>query len=498
MIELEYIKQEISKLKLDMASVLEEKRRAEKEAEASSSKLRSYSILVEALEKKIEELNEEQVLVELARIEALNEFGAIEAQRKEEAKQYSSAMEETRKKMNGIIQEINCTKELGMKLAVTNSDVNMLECELSQLKEMDKRVQNFESLKNQEEWASPTLLQSITEELEVANKKLASVRKESVEFMASMDIIRDEFKHVSEETTRLRKTEEKADLTFQNLHSKLLREKSKLKTASAAEEKAQSIMSNLSLALEKLKTEAEAAKKEKVLMGAEIENLEAEVEKTESETDLAEERLHAAMQEVESVKSSEAIALENLKALTDSTMRARASASQHCSKITISKFEYEYLKGHAPGAEEIAVKKVAAAQAWIEALKASEKEMLMKTELAQREITEVLRGEEEEKELHRTEQSLPANEGVENDLRNWLQKREKNLEHGNLQPDITLPKKSKNRSGNATPARRAKFLKSASPAMRHMHPSTSFTMRRRKVMPGLTKFISNKTIEGNL
>ena len=49
----------------------------------------------------------------------------------------------------------------------------------------------------------------------------------------------------------------------------------------------------------------------------------------------------------------------------------------------------EYLTEHAVRAEGTADKKVATAHVWIEALKASEKEILMKTELAQREIREV-------------------------------------------------------------------------------------------------------------
>uniref|UniRef100_A0A5B7AMA1 Protein PLASTID MOVEMENT IMPAIRED 2 n=1 Tax=Davidia involucrata TaxID=16924 RepID=A0A5B7AMA1_DAVIN len=488
--ELEYVKQELSKLKLDMASVLEKKMRAERETEASSSKMRSYLSSVVALEKEIEEVNEEQVLVELARIEAFKEFRAIEAQRKKEANQYSSAMEESRKKMIDIMPEIDRAKELESKLAATTSDVNVLQSELMLVKEMDRRVKRNEaSFRKGEELDSPSLLFSVTEELEAAKKELASIREEGFQFMASMDIIRNELKHVSEETARLNKTEGKADLTVQNLNSKLLRAKAKLEAASAAEEKAKAIVSNISLTLEQLKTEAEAAKKERELISEEAANIKAEVQKTESEIDLAEERLQAAIQELEDVKSSEAIALENLKNLIDNTMRARASASQHSSTITISTFEYEYLTGHAVGAEEIADKKIAAAQAWIEALKASEREILMKTELAHRKIGELMVAEEQE--TNRKESSLSAERVVERELKNWKQKSKKNVE-----AEAAIARKSVNKSGNSTPARRAKFRKSASPAVRLMPRSTSYTIRRRKkLMPNLAKFFSSKRIE---
>lgn len=375
--ELEFVKKEVSELKLDMASVLDEKNRAEKETEASNSKISSYLSSTEAIKKEIEEVNEEQVLVELARIEAIKEMGAIEAQRKEAADRFSSEMKKTRNKMNEMIQEINSSKETELKLAATTFDVRMLQNELKSANEIDRRVQRNESFRQHEgsfqkgkELDSPLMLQLVTQEMEAANKELASIREEGFQLMASMDVIREELKHVSQEVSWRKKKEEKTDITIQNLNSKLLRAKAKFEAVSAAEEKAKTIVSNLSLTLKQLKMEAEAAKKERNLICEETTNMKAEVVKTESEIDSAEERLQAALQELEAVKSSEATALEKLKTLSESAMRARASATQHSSKITISKFEYEYLTGRAAGAEEIALKKVEAAQAWIEALKA--------------------------------------------------------------------------------------------------------------------------------
>lgn len=495
--ELEHIKQELSKVKLDMASVLEEKRRAEKESEASTSRLRSYSSSVEALKREIDELNEEHVLVELARIEALKESGAIVAQRKEEAKRYSSAIEETREKVNEIIQEIDSSKELEMKLAVTTSDVIVLQNELVLVKEMeDKRVQRNECLKNYGATFSkgdqsdlPSLLLTVSEELESAKKELATIKEEGFQFMASMDIIRDELKHVTEETARLKKKDDKADLTVQTLNSKLLRAKAKLESVSAAEEKAKSIVSNLSLTLEQLKTEAEAAKKERELISEETAKIKIEVPKIESEIDMAEEKLQGALQELEAVKSKEAMALENLKNLIEITVRARASASQNSSKITITTFEYEYLQGRAAGAEEIADKKVAAAQAWIEALKANEKEILMKMEMAQREIREQ-RVEEEEKEEEGGERL------VEGEFCHWGQNA--NLKNENLPLEVISPRKIMNRNGIMTPARRPRYRKSFSPATRHA-PRTSLNAKSRKEgTPNLAKFYSRKNIERGL
>lgn len=473
--ELEYIKQELSKLKIDMASVLEEKRLAEKETEASSSKLRSYSNSMEVLKKEIDELNEEHVLVELARIEALKESDAIEAQRNKEAKEYSFTIEETKKKVDGIIEEINEAKEIEMKLAVTMEDVNVLQNELALVKEIEKKVKRNESLKHSGPFSeSPSLLGSVSEELEAAKKELAATKEEGYQFMASMDVIRNELRHVSAEIARLKKKEDKAELTIQNLNSKLLRAKAKFESVSAAEEKANSMVSNLNLTLEHMETEVEAAKKERELISDETAKIKEEIPKIESDIDMAEEKLHAALQELEAVKSSEAIALENLKNLTENTMRDRALVSQHSSTITISTFEYEYLQGRAVGAEEIADKKVAAAQAWVEALKASEKEILMKTEIAHREIREV------SVEDDRSELPLPS----------------KNWDSENLQLEVPPPRKTVNRNGIMTPLKRAKFRKSNSPGGRHLSRTSSVTAKRKKeVMPNLAKLFSGKNIE---
>ncbi|CAK7344247.1 unnamed protein product [Dovyalis caffra] len=500
--ELEDVKQELSHLKIEMASVSEEKTQAEKKIASSSLQLSSNMSQVEALRKKIDEANEEQVLVELAQIEALKEFGEIQAQREKEASEFSSAMEETRNKMKNVKEEISSSIDLESKLAVTLYDVNLLQNELKLAKDMDAKVQRNDSMKylggsfrkgkRSEDLPS---LESITEELQAAKKELASIREEGFQFMASMDIIRNEMRHVTAETVRLKKAKEKSDITAQNLNSKLLRAKSKLETASAVEEKAKSILSSLSLTLEQLKTDVEVARKEKKLISKETANIKAEIHRTESQIDLTEEKLHAAIQELQAVKTSESLALGNLRNVIQNTMRSRASASQHSSSITISKFEYEYLTGHAAKAEEIADKKVAAAEAWIEALKASEKEILMKIELAHRGIKETR--VEEEQEIYRTESSLSAKGMVEGELRKWRQMSKKNSEAES--PQQPLPRKPMKANGNLTPSRRPKLRNSGFPAVR-MTPkttprSTSITIRKKRTaVPNLAKFFIGKRV----
>ncbi|KAJ1442564.1 WEB family [Sesbania bispinosa] len=470
--ELEYAKQELFQLKLDVASVLEEKLQAEKEVEESRSNMMSCSRVAQVVRKEIEEANEEQVIVELARIDALKELRDIEAGGGKEPNEILFKFESARNKLKEAIKEVDESKEIEMKLAMTMSDVDVLQNELKLVKKMEKRVQRDKSMEHMEgslgegkESRDFHVLQTIKEEIEEAKKDLALIREEGFHFMASMDDIRKELKHVTAEEVHLKKVVSKGDSKVQNLKSKILREKSKLEAVSDAEEKAKSIVITFSHTLEKLKTETVAAKADKELINQEVNTTKSEIKKGEFEKDMAEERLQGAMQELEAMKTSEGLALEKLKTLTENamTMRDRSLETQPSSFITISKFEYEYLTNHAAEAKEIADKKVAAAKAWIEAAKASEKEILMKTKIAEGMKLEVY-----------TKEKL-VTKGVRNEeLEKWSRKREKNPSRG-LQR--TMSRKSNKSDGSMTPSKGSKFQKSTSPASRQVSP---FIIKKKK------------------
>ncbi|KAL2328086.1 hypothetical protein Fmac_021513 [Flemingia macrophylla] len=162
--DLEYLKNELFKLKLDVASVMKDKSWVEIEIEASNSMMLTCLATAEILKKEIKEANEEQVLVELARIKAFKEL--------------------SRRNLKDAIEEIDELKEPEMKLAVTVSYVNLMQNELKIVKEMEKRVQGDWSVKQLEgsfnkgeELEDSVMLQTITEEFVAANKELALVRK---------------------------------------------------------------------------------------------------------------------------------------------------------------------------------------------------------------------------------------------------------------------------------------------------------------------------------
>ncbi|KAL2335763.1 hypothetical protein Fmac_016976 [Flemingia macrophylla] len=464
MSELECAKHELFQLKLDMASVLEEKLRAEKEIEASRSNTLSLSRIAQKLRKEIEETNEEQVVVELARMEALKELRDIEA------------LENTRNKLKEAIKEIDEVKELEKKLATTLSDIDILKKELKLVKKNRKRVERGESMKYVE--TEVISIKTTKEELEAAKKDLALIREKGFKFMTSMDVTRNELKHVKAATVYIKNAESKTGAKVRNMSYKLLRAKSKLEAVSSAEEKAKSIVVNLSQTLDKLKSETEAAKRQKNLINEEVAATKEDIKKSLLDMNVGEERLQGAMQKVEEAKTSESLALEKLKILTENIMRERSLSltTKASSLITISKFEYEYLTNHAAEANEIADKKVEAAKAWVEAVRASEKEIVMKTKVGEAKL-----------EVYAKEKLVPKRVGNEEFENRSRKVREKNNDNNNI-PAKELQRgtsrKSMKSDGSMTPSRGFKVQKSASPRV--------IVKKKKKVIPNLAKFFRGK------
>ncbi|XP_014506086.1 protein PLASTID MOVEMENT IMPAIRED 2 [Vigna radiata var. radiata] len=454
--ELEHAKRELFQLKLDVASVLEEKLRAEKQIETSRSNVLSCSRVAQKLMLEIEAANEEQVVVELARMDALKELRTMEA------------LENARNKLKEAIKEIGESEELEKKLATTMYEIDILKNELKLVK---KRVERGESMEHTKgETGDVGVLETIKEEIEAAKKDLASIRDKGFKFMASMDVIRNELKQVNAEAVHLKNTESKKGTKVRNVSYKLLRAKSKLEAVTAAEEKAESVVMNLSQTLNELRSETEAAKKEKEVIKEEVTATKEEIKKALLEINEGEERLQGAMQELERVKSSEALALEKLKILSENAMRER-SLTNPSTLIMISKFEYEYLSNHAAEAKEIADKKVEAAKAWVEAVKANEKEIVMKTKMAERKLEEKM-----------------APKRVNNEeFENWSKKREK---YPSKELQRAMSRKSKKSEGSTTPSRVHKLQKGASPGSRPLSPF--IVKKKKKVVPNWTKIFRGK------
>ena len=112
-----------------------------------------------------------------------------------------------------------------------------------------------------------------------------------------------------------------------------------------------------------------------------------DADSVDAEIAAAEQRIRGSIRELEATRASEATVTGRLRAAVDGTAVERASmAPRRSGNVTLPRFEYEYLTGRAEVVRAVADKKVAAAEAWVEARRAGEKEMIMRAEAIEREL----------------------------------------------------------------------------------------------------------------
>lgn len=488
--ELDQAKKELLRLRLEVRSAAEAKAKAERDIVASACTIQSSLRAVDEMKRRVDEANEEHVLVELARIEAERERREIEAQRGAEAERFAADIEAARARVRALQKEASRAREMEAKLAVTNSDVEVLQAEMELVRAMEKSHAKSDEAaedaarRKKEEAQDKALLKTAEAELDAAKKELETIKAGSFQFMTSMDRTRTEIMRVAEEIRLLKAKEKKADAQVQQLNTKLLKAKARLEAVTAADERSKAIVSNLAAAMKQLKAETEAARMEEDLTKLEKRCVIAEAENIEKEIATTEGRIKQSVKELDAAKALEAEAMRKLRDTVESTMQARASsAARRQGTMTISRFEYEYLTGRAALVRVVTDKKVAAAQAWVQALKASEKEAAARAEAAEREVREM------EARAAQVAAEAEKTAAEQKELEQELYDLNAAAERDGLQ--CAYPRRRSSRV-SAT-SRRSKPRRSSVSAGAWNPRSPSFTIKRkRKVMPNLLKLIKNK------
>jgi chromosome segregation ATPase len=480
--ELDRARRELLRLRLEVKSAAEAKTKAESDIVASAINIQSNLRAADEMKRLVDEANEEHVLVELARIEAEREHREIDAQRRAEAERFAREMEATRAKIEALRKDVSRARQMEAKLAVTNADVEVLQAEMELVRAMERN-----SVKNDDtagaEAEDKALLQTAEAELDAAKKELESIKAGSFQFMTSMDSARTEIMRVSEEVNRLKAQEKEADAQVQQLNAKLLKARARLEALTATNERSTAIVSNMTSALQQLRDEKEAARKEEELTELEQLCVRAETENVNAEIAVTEARIQQSVKELEAAKVAEAKAMKKLKAAVEGTMQARAS--QGSRTITISRFEYEYLSGRAALVRVVADKKVSAAQAWVQALKAGEKELAARAEAAER-VTAELRAREAEAAAE-AERAAGEQKALEQELYDLNAAAERD---GLL---CAYPRRRSTRvSATMRGARARRSSVSSSAGIRNPRTPSFTIKRKKKVMPNLFKLIKQR------
>nr|AGT16135.1 hypothetical protein SHCRBa_127_N06_F_340 [Saccharum hybrid cultivar R570] len=207
--------------------------------------------------------------------------------------------------------------------------------------------------------------QAAESELTSARVELESIKEEGARFTGSVERTRMEKARVTEEIDRLAEQEERASAQVQQLNARLLRARSRLDAATAADEMAEAVLAELSAALRQLGEETEAAEKERALTELENQCVREDADTVGAEIAAVEQRVRESVKELEAARASEAVATAKLRAAVEAATLARAAVVR-----------------------TVAEKKVAAAEAWAEALRAGEKEIAMRIEMIEKEMAQ--------------------------------------------------------------------------------------------------------------
>ncbi|XP_065002248.1 protein PLASTID MOVEMENT IMPAIRED 2-like isoform X1 [Musa acuminata AAA Group] len=495
--EVDDVKQQICGLKLDIASALQEKARARSEIESSSAEARSYSRYKEELRREIDEVNVEQEFIDLARIEADGEFRRLEAQREAEAAHFTESVRKANSRIDGLRREITSAKQLQATLMITSLDVDALQNEMEFIRAAEKSYQKTYLVEDTgrmegEQETDISLLRSTKAELEAAKNELSTVKEEGYKLMDEMDGIRKELIRIADGKEQSSRAKKNSDSCFETLNTKLHKAMSKMESASMAEKRADTIVANLSAALQQLHSDIDAAKREAELVSEETKAVRTETEKTRMHTQSLKERLQEAMEELNTVKAAEANALEGLKAITESTMRERAISSIWSSTITISKFEYYYLTKQAKAAQEVADKKVAAAQAWMEALKAKTEERRMNAETDPTQSWVLVPVERES--LSKPKKGSVLKKAIKKEINHHEEEREQKLvQSHDMKLAIAMPRRSLTVSGVSGTSRRLHASRKSNSTKQR--PSSAFTPpssahKKGKLVNTLVRFLT--------
>ncbi|CAO2204442.1 unnamed protein product [Urochloa humidicola] len=502
--ELDRAKQELRWLRQEVRSAAEAKAKAESDIVASAISIQSNLRAADEMKRLVDEANEEHVLVELARIEAERERREIDAQRRAEAERFAAELDAARAQVRALREDAARATDMEAMLAATNADVEALQSEMELVRAMErnkKSARNDEARRKrkQEEEAEAAaaardraLLQAAEAELDAARKELEGVKAEGFQFMASMDGTRTEIMRVSGEVTRLRAAAEEADARVQHLNGKLLKARGRLDGLAAAGDRSAAIVSNMASALLQLRAEADAAREEAAVAGIERRCVTAEAESAAAEAAATEARVREAVRELEAAKAAEAAAMKRLRVAVEGAMQARAAAARRSSgrrkkKITISRFEYEYLTGRAALVRVVADKKVAAAQAWVKELKAGEKEMEARAEAAEKVAAEMKAREAEA--AAEAEGAAGERKALEQELYDLNAAAERDEA---LMCEYPRRRRPSRVSATARRARARRSSVSSASGVRNTW-SPSFTIKRKKkVMPSIFKLIKQR------
>ncbi|XP_022936419.1 WEB family protein At5g55860-like [Cucurbita moschata] len=409
--ELDAAKHELRKNRQHSDASLEAKIAALKQVTAAEESFKTHKVKENELSKEILAAQESIEKLKLASLQAQQEQKKIFAEKDIQRRSYKAALEESAKKLFSLQKEIDpdISRNLESQLSETMNEIGELQKQME-----DKKASDLDSVKN------------VTSELDDAKGSLQKVAEEERSLHSLVEALKLELENVRKEHSELKEREAEAESLAGNLHVQLRKSKSELEAYLAEESKARGACEYMLSTLNQLSSETENARRGEEEMKKKAEELRKEAEATKIAMEAAEKQLRLAVEEAEEAKAAEARALNQIKELSERTDAARASTSDFGANITISKEEFESLSRKVEESDTLAEMKVAAALAQVEAVKASENEIIKKLGASQKEIEDMKTATVEA--LKRAEMAEAAKKAVEGELRRWREREQKKAE----------------------------------------------------------------------
>ncbi|KAL4334627.1 hypothetical protein GQ457_07G012440 [Hibiscus cannabinus] len=405
--ELDAAKQELRKLCQDCDASLEAKITAFNQTEEAKDSAKVNIEKVGELSRQISSLQGSIGQVKLASLEAQQEQAKFFAEKDRQRQLYNVTIEESTKKLLALKNEFDpeLTRNLEAQLSETVNQIGTLQ----------KQIENAKA----SDWES---VRTVTLELDGAKESLQKVAEEENSLRRMVESLKVELEHVKKEHSELKEKEGQMESIAGNLHVQLRKSKSELEAFLVEESKTRGACEMIST-LQQLTVDTENAWLEAEGMKKEAEKLKSEAEAARIALEEAGKQLRDALEEVEVVKEAEIRALDQIKNLSERTSAARSSTSESGANITISREEFESLSHKVEESDTLADMKVAAAMAQVEAVKASENEVLKRLEATQKEIEDMKVATADA--LKRAEMAEAAKRAVEGELRRWREREQK-------------------------------------------------------------------------
>jgi DNA repair exonuclease SbcCD ATPase subunit len=352
--KLDSSKQELTKIKQDLAAVLEAKLAA---FQATGEAQRSAKLNSERIGELSKEISSMKASIEQLKLAS--------TQNETQFEYYKTAKEEAQKKLEALKNEYEdpeLIQSLDAKLAETDAEIETLQDQMKKL-----HASKMDSVRQ------------LTSELKEATKTLQDVAAEEISLKKLVYVLRTELKQVKKEQDELKEKKQAAEDLAANLTGELQENMEEPRPQPGTVDDLEAdIFYVQNCKIQKLQSETEDARKEAEEMSRKARELKQEAEQSRAVAEEAEKNLELVLQEAKEAKAAEQRAIKEMKILSD--VQSRLSISKFNGKIRMSNEEFESLNGKVKECQDLAEKKEASVMAELQAMYTRKNELDRKVE----------------------------------------------------------------------------------------------------------------------